>query len=98
LALGKTSRFAGVSGSGIWVPSIATTSLPANRVTWVAVTAAGPLSRSNSALSGAGPTRLIAAVIEEPAGTGRLLGSEAVSLAHTCVQPIEVNNAPASSR
>lgn len=83
--LGNTARFAGLSATAIWVPSIATTSLPSNHTACLAMVAAAPLSRSNNACNGSGPTRRIASVTDEAAGTGCEPGSEAVSLAQTWV-------------
>lgn len=60
----------------------------------VAVTAAGPLTRSNSAFNGLGPTRRIVSVIDE----GASAGSEADNRDQTRAQPSPVNSAPARRR
>jgi hypothetical protein len=46
---------ASVPASANCVPSMAATSLPANRVTWCAPATAGPLTRVNSSRNGASP-------------------------------------------
>lgn len=92
--LGNTRRFASVSGTGIWVPSIATTRRPANLAEPPAWVGAGPARKVNSSRTGPGPTRRIACVIDDFAGRGARTPSPLVSRAHTCCHPCSANRTP----
>ncbi|GAB3595816.1 hypothetical protein CFAEC_05235 [Corynebacterium faecale] len=70
---------ASVSATGIWVPSTATTSRPANLSMDSFLVMAGPERRSKRLRNGAGPTRRMAWEIDEAAGGIKGCGSEAVN-------------------
>nr|WP_240629704.1 hypothetical protein [Specibacter cremeus] len=86
------------SATAIWVPSMATTSRPANRVTCRAPVTPGPLRRQNSSRSGAGPTRRMAWHSDEADGVRTGTGSPVTRREKTCFHPWSANKPPASNR
>lgn len=84
---GKRTRLASLSATASCVPSMTTTSLPANRVTWCAPVTAGPLTRVNNSRSGATPTRRIASLNAEADGLFTGSGNPATRREKTCFQP-----------